>query len=151
MQHLEDSIHVDASIDDVFDYIADPSNMPEWVPNMVEVSNVRGEGKGSTFEWIYKMVGLRMAGNTEITEFEENKLVEHHSSGAIKSTWRHELDRHSGQTRVKLSIDYEVPSRVGKKIAEKILLRQHQREMKVGLNALKEIVEYSTGRGKAAE
>lgn len=151
MQHLEDSIHIDAPIESVFAYVTNPAHSPEWIPSLVEVSNVRGDGSKMSYDWIFKMVGLRLAGKTKVTEFEKNKYFEHRSDGAISSTWRYEFDRHSGQTRVKLSIEYDVPTRVGKKIAEKILVRQHQREMKVSLNALKEIVEYESGTSRAAE
>jgi uncharacterized membrane protein len=151
MQHLEDSIHIDAALDDVFAFITDPTHAPEWIPSLVEVSNIRGEGANATYDWVFKMAGIRMAGKTRVTESEKNKRYEHRSEGAITSTWHYELDRHSGQTRVRLEIDYDIPTRVGKKIAEKILLRQHQREMKLALNALKEIVEFESGRNIAAE
>ncbi|MGB5368502.1 MAG: SRPBCC family protein, partial [Polyangiales bacterium] len=54
----KNSIAIHAPADQVFAYVDEPMNYPTWLPNMVEVRNVIGDGIGQQYEWTFKMGGL---------------------------------------------------------------------------------------------
>ena len=58
MAAISESAHIHASVDRVFDYVTEPTKLPEWLPSMVEVHNVIGTGLGQQYEWTYKMAGM---------------------------------------------------------------------------------------------
>ena len=64
MPKVERNITINAPVKKVFDYIADPSLTPEWLPGMIETKDIvqTKEGVGSTHNWIYKMAGMTFKG-----------------------------------------------------------------------------------------
>lgn len=151
MQHLSDNIEIDARIEDVFKFTSDPRHAPEWIPGMVEVSNIKEKNGQQEYDWVFKMVGIKLNGHSERRNLRKNEGFETHSSGAIKSTWKYSFEQRNNRTRVNLAIDYEVPAPVGKKIAEKMLLKQHERELDQALHLLKDLVEHQFKRSSAAQ
>ena len=57
MASWKDSILIHAPPNEVFAYVDNPSDLPAWLPNMVEVRNVIGTGLGQQYEYTYKMAG----------------------------------------------------------------------------------------------
>jgi uncharacterized protein YndB with AHSA1/START domain len=54
METVEKSIIINAPPENVFEYIDDPMNDPEWMIGMVEVHEVEGlPGVGRHFHWTY--------------------------------------------------------------------------------------------------
>ena len=45
------SIVIDRPVDDVFAFVADPSNDPRWCPKVLSVSQVAGNGPGPGGQW----------------------------------------------------------------------------------------------------
>ena len=68
MPKIEKSITINAPVEKVFNYANDPMNQLEWLPSMTEIHDVTGSGVGTHFRWVYKMVGVRLAGESTITE-----------------------------------------------------------------------------------
>ncbi len=67
----EVSIHVERPVEEVFDFVSDPANMPQWVGYVAEAESSSGEPRvGATFEIKYTY-GRRVSDITmEVTEFE---------------------------------------------------------------------------------
>ena len=59
MPTLRKSIAIRAPVDRVFDYVGDPTNLPEIWPSLVAVRNVESHPTGNSFDWDYKLLGLR--------------------------------------------------------------------------------------------
>ena len=53
---IERSVEIDASIDEVFAYIRDPNNDPEWCPTVQRSKQVKGDGPtvGAVYEQVHK-------------------------------------------------------------------------------------------------
>jgi uncharacterized membrane protein len=149
MQKVADNIEINAPVDQVFNYVADPNHSPEWIPGMVEVSNIKGTGKDVTYDWVYKMVGIKFKGTSKRTRFQKNEGFDLQSSGAIKSNWKYSFEDKGSKTRLSVAIEYEVPSKVGAKIAAKMLQRQHQHELEQGLQIVKDLIEYQYTKSAA--
>jgi uncharacterized membrane protein len=149
MQHVEDSIEINAPVEDVFAFVTKISRAPDWIPGMVEVSNIKETKEKASYDWVYKMVGIKFKGHSERVNLRKNEGFETRTEGAIKSTWKYEFEKKGRKTLFHLSIEYEVPSKVGQKIAEKMLLRHNERELGEALHMVKDLVEYETGKAAA--
>lgn len=61
------SITIKAPVEKVFDYISEPTNLPEIWPSVVEIKDVQKLPSGSNRNrWVYKMAGIRLEGTSEI-------------------------------------------------------------------------------------
>ena len=139
MAKLTKSITINAPVEKVFKYVEEPTNLPKFWPSMVEVSDVKRSGdQVRTFNWVYKMAGLKVDGNTEITERIPNqKTVSVSTGGTIVSNYAPE-----GQgTKVTVDADYKIPGALLGKLAEPLVIRINERESETLLENLKTIME----------
>ncbi len=84
--HVEESGVVNQPVELVFDYVADPVNLPEWSGAAVEVRDLEqttpGEpGKGDKFTPVHKFLGQRIEEHFEVTAYESNRRITHWSTG----------------------------------------------------------------------
>ncbi len=142
MPKIERSITVNAPVDKVFAYLGDARNQLEWVPGMTEVTDVvrTEQAVGSHYQWKYKMMGIPFQGESTTVEYVPNKRMVAKNTG-IPSTWAWSFEPQGGGTKVSLVIDYTVPIPVLGKVAERLVLRQNEREADLGLANIKERVE----------
>jgi len=139
MATVEKCVRIDAPVEDVFAYLRDPMSNVEWLPGMMEVTEVSGQGVGARFRWVYKMAGILLKGESTVLEFVPNERFVSQSKGAIASTWTWDFASENGGSRVDLAVDYTVP--VLGKLAENLVARQNERELDVALANIKARVE----------
>lgn len=66
MTKIVKTINIKAPVEKVYDYISEPTNLPEIWPSLVEIKDVQKLPSGGTKErWVYKMAGLRLEGTSE--------------------------------------------------------------------------------------
>ena len=141
MEKVERTITINAPVDKVFNYIADPMTGIDWVPSMTNVKDVSGSGVGQYHRWTYKMAGILFDGETTTTEHVPNERIVTQSKGGLTSTFIFDFGAHDGGTMLKLVIEYTVPVPVLGKIAEKIVLRRNEREADLAMTNIKEAME----------
>lgn len=141
MPRLHKSIDIKAPINKVFSYLEDPRNAPEWIHSMMEVKDVKGSGRGTHYNWTWKMAGIRLTGETERTEDIPNKRIVDKSKGTVESTWTFELEPHGDMTHLDLDVDYKIPIPVVGKVAEKFVLKQNEREAEIDIQNIKDKLE----------
>lgn len=143
MATVERSISIHAPVENVFAYVTNPMTQTEWMPSMVEVTDViqTKQGVGSTFHWRYKMGGMTLEGDNETLEFVPNKRVVARSKGGIDSTWTWEYEPEEDGTRLSVHIEYTIPVPVMGKIAENLLLRQNEKEADLAMANIKTKME----------
>ena len=141
MAKVERSITINAPVEKVFNYLADPMAQLEWLPSMMDVKDVSGSGVGQHFRWTYKMAGVLLKGETTVTEHIPNERRVTQSKGGVTSTWIVNLETHDGGTIMGLDIEYTVPIPVIGKIAEKIVLKRNEREADLAMSNIKENME----------
>lgn len=134
---------INAPVDKVFNYIAEPRNEPEYLPGSAEVTEVTctEEGVGSHYRWVYKILGIRFHGESTVTEFVPNERIVTESKGGILSTWTYTFQPEDGGTKMTLTVDYTIPIPLLGKFAEAIVLKQNEREADLATANLKEILE----------
>lgn len=139
MATIRRSISITSPIDRVFDFVADPRNLPEIWPSLVEVRNVQAHPAGASFDWDYKLLGMRIHGHSDPVEQVRNQRQVSRSVKGIPNTFRWIYASHGDQTEVMLEVDYEVP--VLGRLAEGMVGRVNAREAEIMLNNLKRKLE----------
>ena len=141
MAKVEQSIIIKAPVEKVFSYLCDPMNQLEWLPSMTDVRDITGEGVGQKFGWTYKMMGVSFKGETEVVESvgSERRVIK--STGGIQSTWTWTTKSENGKTVVNLTVEYTIPVPVLGKVAERMVLRQNEREAALAMTNIKERLE----------
>lgn len=139
MATIRRSISIRAPVDRVFDYLADPRHLPEIWPSMVAVQNIEPRDNGTSFDWDYKLLGMRIHGHSDPVELVRNERLVTRSAKGIPNTFRWLFATRADQAEVTLEVDYEVP--VLGRLAEGMVGRVHQREAETLLQSLKRKLE----------
>lgn len=138
MSTIHKSITIDAPVERVFDYVSDPTHLPEFWPNMIEVKNVvpHPEG-GAGFDWTYRMAGIKVRGHSEDIEFKRNRCVVSRSERGIQNVFRWSYAEKDGGTEVTLDVDYEAPRSLFGRVVRPLLDRVNDRDASTLLRNLK--------------
>lgn len=138
MPTIRKTIAIEAPVDRVFQYVADPRHLPEIWPNLVEVSNVTPHTDGGNgFDWVYRMIGVKIRGHSEDVEVVRNARVVSRSQAGIPNTFRWLYDDKGDATQVTLEVDYEVPTPVIGRLLRPIVGRMNERDAETLLRNLK--------------
>ncbi len=82
---MKRSIHIEAPVEKVFDFVKDPMNMQDLIPAGFAYKDVKltDEGVGSSYSWATKTPVLRFEGFDVYTEFIPNQRITDRSSSPI--------------------------------------------------------------------
>jgi uncharacterized protein YndB with AHSA1/START domain len=109
MKHVEQTVTVDLPIDEVFAYLADGRNNPDWRVGVLEIERTSAaDGEGAIYRQVLKGPGgRRIAGDYKVTRFAPpNRLEFAVVAGPARPTGRFELSSAGeGHTIVTFSLD----------------------------------------------
>lgn len=79
---MKRSIHIEAPVEKVFDFVKDPRNLRGGARVPMEVKEVKltEEGVGSYYSWVVRIAGLPVEGFDVYTEFIPNQRITDRSS-----------------------------------------------------------------------
>ncbi len=71
------SIIINAPIEKVFSFVANPYLWPKYITGLKEITNISTDKitKGTTFGWTYSIRGVNISGQGIVAEYEENKKL----------------------------------------------------------------------------
>jgi uncharacterized membrane protein len=141
MANVHKSITINSPVEKVFAYIDDITTSPEWLPSMMEVSDVTGSGAGQHYRWKYKMAGVPLKGESTVTEHIPNERRVIDSKGGATAHWIYTFEPHDGGTKLDIEIEYTIPVPVLGKLAEKLVLKRNEREADMALENVKDKME----------
>jgi uncharacterized membrane protein len=143
MAKIERSISINAPVEKVFEYLAQPTNLPEIWPSLIEVKDLKQTPQhvGDTWHWAYKMAGMRFEGDSKISEFVPNKRIVSKGTGGIPSTFVYTFQKENGHTLFREEVEYTVPVPLLGKLAESFVLKLNEREGDTFLANLKARME----------
>lgn len=142
MKRMSKSIDINASAERVYDHLTRPENLLAIWPSLVEVTNVQRRDDGShSFDWAYKMAGIRFHGKAKSTRVEKNVYVEVQNEGGIPSVFKWRYQPQGSATRLTVDVEYTIPASVLGKVAEVLVAKINEREMETLLVNLKGILE----------
>ena len=129
MAKVEKTITINAPVEKVFDYIDQPTNLPEIWPSLMEIKDVQTlPNGGHTDRWVYKMAGMRFEGTTEGIEHVTNQRIVSKTKGGVESTQTWVFQPEAGGTKVTFEVEYNIPIPVLGKLAEAIIVKMNDRE-----------------------
>lgn len=104
-----------APIDEVFAYMANFNNDPEWKAYCLSSETISGDGRqGTCFEYVAKAFGRTQRRPAVVTEFEQNAYIAFRvtdEEGGV-SGWRR-FARAPGGTRVTVGFEVDLPRLMG--------------------------------------
>ena len=109
MARVEGSIIINAPVEKVFAYLDDPANGLDFIPGITDIRDVTGLGVGQKWGWTYKMMGLSLKGEAEVTEYIRDKRCVVKTTGGILSTWTLTFKVKAGGTSMRLAVEYTIP------------------------------------------
>ena len=129
MAKLEKTITINAPVEKIFNYISQPTNLPEFWPSLVETSDVQElPNGGHSNRWVYKMAGIRLEGTSEDVEYVTNQRLVSKTKGGVESTQTWMFQTEAGGTKVTFEVEYTVPIPVLGKLTEAIIVKMNERE-----------------------
>lgn len=145
MVELELETEIDASPEEVFDYIADPHNHEKFLPSLVSISNVGDNDVGKEGEYVYKMVGQSMDGRFFDVEFDRPTRRSYELEGDLEGTVTWTIEGTDGGSRVHYHQEIDLPGPdLLDPIAEPVAGKFLQREADSMMENLKLLVEERT-------
>ena len=139
---IKKSIIIDAPVEKVFGYMEDPTHLLEFWPSMIDITNVRQNSiGGTTYEWMYKMAGMKFHGESDTLELIKNKKIITESTKGIPNRFDFDYIDLGDKTEVKVQADYSVPVPLLSKVAEGIVSKLNEHEAEVMLANLKARME----------
>jgi uncharacterized protein YndB with AHSA1/START domain len=123
--------HVDAPIEQVFDYAVDFNRTAEWNVSIVEMEPGPSVAKvGDRFKGKMKFLGRVYDGEGEVTAIERPRMLAFVSTSPMggHQNWTSHLEPSGMGTDIESEIDYEVPRSILGSIVDKLFVeRQVQR------------------------
>lgn len=142
--HVEETVEIKRPLPDVFRYVSDVGNYPEWMAHTLDVSK-KTPGpphERDNFVVAIKSVGRRFETPYERTSFEPNRcLTDRAVGGPIPDQcWHSEFRDVPGGARLTRAVDAESPGLL--RLLEPIQKRAAGRQLKRDLETLKGVLEH---------
>jgi carbon monoxide dehydrogenase subunit G len=143
MEKINRTAFVVAPAAKIFGYLMNARNLPEILPNMLDVSNIQTKTDGMTEsnDFTYKMGGVKVHGHIKFTDVERDRRIVWNFKGGIESTTRWTLAPHGNGTDILDEVDYELPKRLLTRLAAPLLRRFSEHEADTCLRNLKACME----------
>ena len=139
---VEESIEIDKPVEEVFDYLFEVDNFPEWSAPAIDVRrDVAGTLKeGHTFTVVVTFLGRRFELPYEVTDFDPLRHYTHKSTGGpIPNQWSYTFNEVSGGTRLRRVAQGEPGGFF--RVAEPLFERLLKRQVRADLETVKDLLE----------
>jgi uncharacterized protein YndB with AHSA1/START domain len=142
MTRLEFSLEIERPIDEVFAYVADPANLPEWQSSAIEarMETAAPMAAGTRFVEVRKFLGRQIKSTVEVTQYDPSRRFAIRTvAGPVTFRVDHVFEPLAGATR--LAVSGEGESGRLFKTGEALMIRAAERQMKGDFQRLKRILE----------
>jgi uncharacterized protein YndB with AHSA1/START domain len=111
MGHISRTIHIEATPEQVFDLVTNPTRFREWQVPAAEVKDITGTPGTIGYGWTAAstFAGRTMEGHMRVTAVERPRTFELNSTGSMASTVRGRFDPAAGGTDATIENEYEMP------------------------------------------
>jgi carbon monoxide dehydrogenase subunit G len=151
MTKIERSIAIDRPVDEVWEFVHDPTKDALWQTTLTESEQLTDGpmGVGTRVREVRHFLGLRVELAWEVTEYEPTrKSAIRGISGPIPLHGGFLLEPVDGGTRLTVSGELEAHGLF--KLAEPVFARITRRELEANLGHLKDLLEAEKGTGRDA-
>jgi uncharacterized membrane protein len=145
-QTVERSLHINAPLKRVFDYIADAANLPKVWAGMLEIQDIYKQPSGGRrFNWACRMQGVRFEGEAETVAYTPFERITDHYRGGINRTIEWSFAPENGGTRVIIRLEYHIPAPLLPKHDVGTIIAENIQVVETSLIKLKAMVEDGAG------
>jgi uncharacterized membrane protein len=138
MPKVDSEIIINAPVQEIFDYVSQPSNLQQIWPSLVEITNqTLLPNGGYHYSWVYKMAGIHFNGTGECIDIKPNLVLASKNHGMIDSIVSFKFLSIGIRTKVSLTIDYQVPMPLLGQLTEMIILKMNAKEIGLILDNLR--------------
>ena len=145
MPHVEQSIDILAPIERVFAIIAhQPERMPEWWDTFETQQRITPPPTaiGSISRYVYNMMGIRIKGEHQVIQFDDNRRLVVKTISGIDSMFEFGFSSIENGTHLKVRIAYNLPGSVLGQLLNRLTIEQkNERDLITALENLKAIAE----------
>ena len=142
MVREEHSVTIDRPVGEVFAYLTDVRNVPEWQEGVREI-RLEGDApvsQGTRFTEVRKFIGRRLESTLEVSEHEPNRRFTVRTlSGPVPFTVRHTFEPSGNGTRIDVVGEGEPGGFF--KMGEGLVARQARRMFERDFSKLKAVLE----------
>ena len=140
---IEESVEINRPPEEVFDYVANPENFPEWSSIVLEVQK-EGQGQpkeGDRFTTVAKFLGRRFETPLEVAAYQPPRLHSNKSTGGpIQQEWTRTFEETAGGgTRLTQVVEGEPGGFF--RLVGPLLERAGRRQFRADLENLKDLLE----------
>ena len=139
---IEESVQINRPLEEVYEYVANPENLPEWTGTVIEThKDTPGPLlEGSSFTSVGKFLGRRIESPFEVTAHEFPRRHTHKSTGGpLPTEWTLTFEEVAGRTRYTQVAEGEPGGFFG--LVGPLLERVGRRQLKTDLENLKDLLE----------
>ena len=129
MPVVDKEIVIGAPLEEIFRFVSIPGNLPQIWPSLVEIKDEKLLPNGGyRFRWGYLLFGIKLSGKGEYIDIAPYLWLSARTYGALESlnTWTFRTK--GSQTRVTVTIDYEIPSLLSNRLTENTIIKANDKE-----------------------
>lgn len=134
-------IIINTPIETVFSYTINPVDQVEWMPSLIEIKDLEEKEDGLEWNYRYKLMSLPLEGRSKQIELIPNEKSVVSGLKGVKNTWTFLFEPVGLGTRVKVTVEYEIPSALLKQLAGGFIQRANENILKASLENLKARLE----------
>jgi uncharacterized protein YndB with AHSA1/START domain len=140
MPEAHRTITIHKPVHEVFAFVANHDNDPQWRPGVVEIRKSSGAGVGERwFQRVNGPGGRQIPADIEITALEPNRVLAFRAvEGPVRPEGRYELTEESGATRLSFTLNAHLKGL--KRLMSPIVQKQMNAEV-ANLDNLKRVLE----------
>src|SRR5450755_560807 len=137
----ERTVVIDRPIGEVFAYVTDQTNTPNWQASLVDVQRTTAGpiGVGTKHTFVRNFIGRRMEADNEYVAYEPNRLVTFRTTSGPSLVASYLFDAVPDGTRLTSRVELQGAGLFG--LLEPVIGAGLRREMKAALPALKALLE----------
>ena len=145
MAHIEKSVIINAPLEKVFHYTANPATMHEWISGLIESRDLPDGpvSVGTTWIQVIRLAGKNIEMRRQVTVYEPpHKLVWEGDMVGGKATFINTFEPVNDKTKFTIIMDYTLPGSFMGQFADKLLVeRIADRDVAHNTVTLKTILE----------
>jgi uncharacterized membrane protein len=139
---IVESVQINRPLDEVYEFVANPENLPEWTGTVIETRKETPGPllEGSTFITVGKFLGRRVESPFEVTAHESPRVHSHKSTGGpLPTEWTLTFEEVAGGTRYTQVAEGEPGGFFG--LVGPLLERVGRRQLRTDLENLRDLLE----------
>jgi uncharacterized membrane protein len=107
MPSAENSVVIARPRSDVFAFVADHENDPQWRPGVLDIARASGDGQGAVYrQGVKGPMGRRVDADFEVTAYQDDTLLAFRTlAGPVRPEGSYRFEDADGATRVTLALN----------------------------------------------